>query len=210
MKGAWLIASASALVTLVGCTAAPQLTSPGRSASASHATVSPLASASSYGPSGGVPTSSAVGTRRSPRCRSSQLTVTLGRGGVAAGTSYQQIDFRNVGAATCTLYGYPSLIFLSHALHAGRPAKSLNVTGDTVQVVSVAPGQTAHASMGVETAMNFPTTTCRPATTTKIRIALPGEPAGWTFMQTNMICTRGPSSTLITPFAPGQPATAVG
>jgi hypothetical protein len=144
-------------------------------------------------------------------CRMSQLSVVLGTAGAAGGTAYQQVDFRNRGTVACVLDGYPSLTFLDRSGNAvGRPATQTDVMGTPVVAVPLAPGGTGHASMGVATARNSPTSSCRPTDTVQIRIAVPGDPSGRTLASSQVVCSRGPSSTLVTPFAPGVPGTAVG
>lgn len=44
-----------------------------------------------------------------PGCRSSQLRLSLGRGGVAAGTDVERFIFTNSSTQTCTLRGWPTL-----------------------------------------------------------------------------------------------------
>jgi hypothetical protein len=44
-----------------------------------------------------------------PACRASQLRVSQGRGGAAAGTAYEQLVFTNLGHGACLLRGYPTI-----------------------------------------------------------------------------------------------------
>ena len=144
-------------------------------------------------------------------CRLSQLAVTLGRGGAGLGTTYQQIDFRNLGATACVLDGYPSLVFLDGRSHVvGGPATRANIMGTPLVAVTVAPGESGHASMGVETAANDPPSACRPTATIKIRVTVPGDPSGRVIAMNQVVCSIGPLSTLISQFAAGVPGTAVG
>lgn len=203
MSGARAIASVFAIVLLVGCTTVP---------ATARSTVNSARSspAFSFATSTPAPAVTASPVRAGPRCRTAQLAVVLGTDGVAAGTSYRQIDFRNVSKTGCTLYGYPSLVFLKKTGSVGRPAREFNVIGGPLQVVSLAPGAVGHSSLGVETAADFDPSRCRPASTTRIRITLPGQATGWVLTSASSVCSTGPASTLILPFAPGAPPTAVG
>lgn len=51
-------------------------------------------------------------TQASVRCHSSQLTVNLGRSGLAAGHESQVVTFTNVSGTPCHLYGYPGMQML--------------------------------------------------------------------------------------------------
>jgi hypothetical protein len=44
-----------------------------------------------------------------PACRASQLRVSQGRGGAAAGTAYEQLVFTNLGPGSCLLHGFPTI-----------------------------------------------------------------------------------------------------
>ena len=162
----------------------------------------------------GTPATAQVAGHTSPQtapCRMNRLAVVLGPAGAAAGTEFQQIEIRNLGATACVLNGYPSLVFLDKAGRVvGGPAQQVNETGTPVVAVSLAPGATGHASMGVATAGNYPASSCRPRATVKIRFSVPGDPSGATLASSHVVCSTGQSSTLVTQFAPGVPTTAVG
>jgi hypothetical protein len=143
-------------------------------------------------------------------CRLRQLTVRWGRSGAALGTAYEQIIFRNTSATECTLFGYPSVVFLSQSgTVIGRPAPHENAFGRRVLPISLASGRAGHDSMGIETAADFPVKSCQPVTTAEVRITVPGDPTGRTLSSTQVICSAE-QSTLVTPFLPGVPTTAGG
>ena len=58
-------------------------------------------------------------------CATSQLRVWMGLpGGVAAGTSYIEMELSNVGTTTCQLYGFPGVSTLNaNGTQVGSPAR---------------------------------------------------------------------------------------
>jgi hypothetical protein len=137
--------------------------------------------------------------------------VRLGVSGAGLGTAYQQVDLRNISATTCVLTGYPTVVFLDGAGRpVGQPAAPTNLLGIPIGPVTLAPGQVGHASIGVATAANYPAATCQPATTSTIRISIPGDPTGTIVQDRETVCSTSTVSTLVTPFRPSQPPTPIG
>ncbi len=70
------------------------------------------------------------------RCRAEQLTATLQQGDGATGDQYQSVEIVNVGEATCTLEGHPSVQLLDAE---GRPLQtSVWYSDKEVEVVPLA------------------------------------------------------------------------
>ena len=85
-----------------------------------------------------------------------------GAGGVAAGSSYYPIRFANVSGASCTLYGYPGVSFVT--AQGGSqigPAATRNPAAAR-PLVTLSPGQTVHAELQVVNAENYPPGRLRP------------------------------------------------
>jgi hypothetical protein len=144
-------------------------------------------------------------------CRTRQLSVRLGVSGAGGGTAYRQVDFRNVSTTTCVLSGYPTVVFLDGTGRpVGHPAAPTNLLGTSIGPVELAPGQVGHASIGVTTAANYPAATCEAVTTSSIRISVPGDSAATIVHDRETVCSTNKVSTLVTPYRPGQPQTAVG
>jgi Protein of unknown function (DUF4232) len=93
----------------------------------------------------------------------------------AAGSLYQNIDFTNIGTATCTLYGYPgvALVAGTPSTQVGAAASRSTAAGPTL--VTLSPGQTANALLRVAQALNYPATTCSPTATTYLQIYPPNQ-----------------------------------
>lgn len=105
-------------------------------------------------------------------CRLADLQVSLGPSGVAAGTSYQQIDYRNDSSLPCSLAGYPGARFVGGAGAAvGRPAVPTNVMGTSETAVVLSPGETGHNSIGIAATANFPRTRCHPTAAAALHLS---------------------------------------
>lgn len=126
-----------------------------------------------------APASSPAGTATpapsgAPGCATASLQGSLGPGSAAAGSSYYPIVFTNTSGATCTLYGYPGVSFISASgSQVGMPA-----TEDAVyprQLVTLPPGGTAHAQLRIAAAQNYPSSTCSPVAVSKLKVYPPGQ-----------------------------------
>jgi len=114
-----------------------------------------------------------AGTARAiPRCRASQ-TLTwlgLGLGGGTAGTIFYPLEFTNISKHACTLSGYPTVAALRKG---GRQiGKSARPPSARHGVVTLWPGWTAHAALGIVEAGNV----CRkPVTASALKIRAPHQ-----------------------------------
>ena len=102
----------------------------------------------------GVPTvalavsSGPQGRASTPRCNQSDTYVwfALSPNGTA-GPVFYPVEFTNTGRAACTLTGFPGVSAISKTLHQiGQAASRVKVA---VHTVTIKPGQTAHALLGV-------------------------------------------------------------
>lgn len=116
------------------------------SAAAAPALAAPAASARTA--------SAATTSHRHVRHCTSSNTVTwlgLGAGGGAAGTIFYPIEFTNTGHHACTLYGYPGVrAVTSSGRTIGYPARH----SGRRHLVTLRPGWTAHAILGIVQAGN--------------------------------------------------------
>jgi hypothetical protein len=112
-----------------------------------------------------------------PPCVGAQLTVWMGLPGAdAAGSAYYQVEFSNTAAMACSLYGFPGISGVSdRGTQLGAAAR----WGDSFVPAKVvlAPGETAHAVLQVANVYNFPPDTCKPTTSTGLRIYPPAQDA---------------------------------
>ncbi len=118
--------------------------------------------------------SSAPPSGAAPACATAVLTGSLGFGGAAAGTTFYPIVFTNTSSSACTLYGYPGVSFVTASgSQVGTPATENPVYPR--QLVTLAPGATAHANLGIGTAQNYPSSTCSPVAVSTLKVYPPGQ-----------------------------------
>jgi hypothetical protein len=174
LAAAVVLACSAALVAACGTAAAPAA-----APSASPAiTATPIVSPGTARPaSSPTPTPAQAGA--APACATAALKVTVpaGAGGAAAGSSYYPIRFANVSGASCTLYGYPGVSFVTAQ---GRrqigPAATRNPAAAR-PLVTLSPGQTVHAQLQVVNAENYPPSGCGLVTAHWLKIYPPNQTA---------------------------------
>jgi Protein of unknown function (DUF4232) len=162
LTAAAVLACSAALAAACGTAASPA------------ATATPTVSAGTASP---AISPAAVSTQATAVCATSALRVAVpaGSGGAAAGSSYYPIQFANVSGASCTLYGYPGVSFVS--AQGGRqigPAATRN-PAVARQLVTLSPGQTVHAELQVVNAENYPPADCDLVTAHWLKIYPPNQ-----------------------------------
>jgi hypothetical protein len=90
----------------------------------------------------------------------------------AAGTSYYQLELTNLSHRTCTLYGYPR-ISAYRGSQLGSPATRNHLWSPLL--ITLSPGMTAHAVLGIKNAGVLPRLACHPVTAAGLRVYLPGD-----------------------------------
>lgn len=177
MRAGHRIAALSVLaLALAGCsgatTAGPART-PGTTAAPTTATV-PATPGSLMAPPStpGVP----AGSVAAPRCRSVQLTASLGPPEGAAGSVYRVLIFTNTGSQACDMRGFPGVSYVAGDLgqQVGPAAERV---GDAGGPVRIAPGGTASAQLQLVHVQNYDPAVCRPTPVRGLRIYPPGETA---------------------------------
>jgi hypothetical protein len=104
---------------------------------------------------GSAPGTSAIPVTAAPACRDGQISVTPLRGGAAAGSIGQVVQFANTSSSTCTLTGYPGVAALDAAgaqvLQASRQLNGMlggvQNGAPTPPTVTLAPGAVASATI---------------------------------------------------------------
>jgi hypothetical protein len=129
-------------------------------------------------------------------CSSSSLVVWLNtQGSGAAGSSYFNLEFTNLGASSCTLSGYPGVSGLSlTGSQLGSPA-SRNPQNKAV-TVTLAPRGTAHVVLRIVDALNYPKSACAPVTAAALRVYPPGQTASKLVPYPFLACSRAGSNYL--------------
>ena len=159
-------ALAAGALLIAGC-------SNGGPAPAPTVTVTKTATATSPASTASAPRSASPAVAGPAACQFNALKVTLGPGNAAAGSQIIPIQFTNVSASTCTLYGFPGVSFTgeTYAVQVG-PAAVRNHTS-TEEVVTLDPGAVASALIKIVNAQNYPAGTCGLTTASGIKVYPP-------------------------------------
>lgn len=210
MRKKWLALSAVAIVALAGCSSSHKAAAPTTSSTTVVAVATTVAtvvpSSSSVAPVTTVspPTTAASATTVARAtttvpsgpgpCLSTHLAGSLGGSQGAAGSVYYPLVLRNTGTSTCTLYGYPGVSFVApgSGQQVGAPADR---RPGTVQTISLAPGQSAQATLAVTDAANFPPS-CGITTVAGLRVYPPGQTAALYIPHPDRACANPTDVTL--------------
>lgn len=126
-------------------------------------------------------------------CRTSELKISLGPGGVAAGTWAALLEFTNTGNAPCTMTGWPGVAGITSSGTAS-PAKNrsdamdgLNATG--TPHVTLQPG--GKAGIDISGTDNAASGGNCPAPYPKLRVSAPGDSTTVTVTATTSALSTG-------------------
>jgi hypothetical protein len=128
-------------------------------------------------PSTPAPTGSATTPTGPAECTTAGLHVTVGTSQGAAGTIYYNIDFTNVSSSSCVLQGYPgvSLVTAGSTASSQIGADAKRSSASPANPTTLAPGQTAHAQLGITQAGAFPASTCQPVSAHWLKVFPPDQ-----------------------------------
>jgi hypothetical protein len=106
---------------------------------------------------------------------SASVTSTEGR--LEPGGAYYTLEFTNVSARACSLYGYPEVSAYAGQGPSGTQIGSAAARDTSVrpQPVTLAPGQTAHSVLRVTSTRTFQPTACVQVTAPELRVMLPDQ-----------------------------------
>jgi hypothetical protein len=134
----------------------------------------PAGPATSTTPATATPAASNAGTTA---CASSSLKVVVktAKASGAAGSIYYPLEMTNTSSGTCSLFGYPGVSFVTGqgGVILGLAAHRNPVTPSAT--VTLAPGQTAHATLQVAEAGNYSAGQCKPVTAHWLRVYPPNQ-----------------------------------
>jgi Protein of unknown function (DUF4232) len=93
------------------------------------------------------------------------------------GGTYYTLEFTNVSARACRLYGYPDVSAYAGQGTSGTQIGSAAAHDTSVrpQPVMLAPGQTAHSVLRVTSTRTFQQTACAQVTAPELRVTLPNQ-----------------------------------
>lgn len=183
--------------------AAGLITACGSGSPAATATGPAISTAPAAGSSSTATTTPASSPQSSPAqaspasCVSSDLQAKLGASQGAAGTIYQVVVLTNTSDATCTLYGYPGVSFVSGVggKVIGAPAVRNPAFADAL--VTLAPGGQANTLVGVEDVGALPQSKCQAGKATWLQIYAPGDTGALYVQYSSQVCTNA-SETFMT------------
>lgn len=178
--------SAAAALLCTGALAAACGSSSNNSAAGSQASTaasSASSAASSAPPTKGATTPPTTGpttppsTPSSPACATADLSgvVNTSQGGAAAGSTYYPLNLTNTSKASCFLFGYPGVSFVTgpSGSQIGEPASRNPAVAP--RTVILTPGGTAHVTVQVVDALNYSNSDCKPVTAHWLKVFPPGQ-----------------------------------
>jgi hypothetical protein len=149
-----------------GSAAAPTTVTATVTATAPASTSAPPATGSSISPHAGP-----------AACATSGLSVKLGAGNGAAGSTFVPIVFTNTTGSSCSLFGYPGVSFVTGQGGSQIGSAAMRDPTQPASSIVVAAGGVAHATLRVVQADNFPAAGCKPTPVSTLKIFPPGQTA---------------------------------
>lgn len=130
------------------------------------------------------PTSSTVQAQGQPQattptasdneCKVADLSLKLGGGDAAAGTSYRALVFTNKGTRTCTMQGFPGVSYVAgDDTHQVGPAAFRD--GAKGSAVTLKPGASSFVDVGFVQVGNFDPNACKPTEVRGLRVYPPHD-----------------------------------
>jgi hypothetical protein len=118
-----------------------------------------------------------TGTAPASMCRTSGLSLRLGRPGYAAGSRYVPIAFTNTTKAMCTLTGYPGVSFVAPGTGHQVGAAAVRNRQHATTTVALAPGRSASALLQIVNHANYSPAECKATPVSGLRVYPPGNTA---------------------------------
>jgi hypothetical protein len=135
-----------------------------------------------------------------PRCTPSQTRIWLGlgNGGGTAGTIYYPLEFSNVSSRTCTMFGFPRT--WAESQNGKQIGKSSRQLAQRHWVLTLVPGATVHAALGIIEAGNI---CSKPVTAVNLRVRAPGQGASTVIPFSFQACHGMRTVMVVGPVQPG-------
>jgi Domain of unknown function (DUF4232) len=139
-----------------------------------------------------------------PACLTRYLTGSLGLSQGTAGAVEIAIVFKNLNNVPCTLYGFPgvSLANGTPVTDVGQPSSENLSTAR--ELVTLAPGGFANATLQIEDAGNFPAASCQPVATTWLEVIPPNQTVPLNIPYNTTGCTGSTKLLTVTAVRPGN------
>jgi hypothetical protein len=171
---------------------------PQNSASPPPSSATPTPTTPSVSPSAVHPATAQPVAAGPGMCTTGDLRLSVGPSNGTAGSFYYPLQFTNTSNVTCTMYGYPGVALVTQ--EGGSVVGPAAVRNPTfpAEVVTLAPGGVAHASLQVAVAANYSASACGPVTGHSLQVYPPGNYAALYVPLTAQMCSKpvGDGSTL--------------
>jgi hypothetical protein len=120
-------------------------------------------------------------------CATSALKVSLGPANGTAGTVFYPLNFLNTSKLGCTLRGYPGVTAVTGSGNRiGSPASQIP---SSFKAVTLLPGKTQSALVGIVETGNFSPSQCAPVTAAGLKVFPPGQSKAVTIKKSFSTCS---------------------
>ena len=120
-------------------------------------------------------------------CSTSALKVSLGPANGTAGTMFYPLNFVNTGKLGCTLRGFPGVSAVTGSgKQIGSPASQIS---SSYQTVTLLPGKSASAVVGIVETGNFSPSQCAPVKAAGLKVFPPGQSKALTIKKSFSTCS---------------------
>ncbi len=195
-KKAVFVAAGVFALAAAGCSSSHKSAGPTTSSTSAPVTAAPGTTIPpvTSTPSTTAPASTTTVASGPQPCPTSALTAALGSPNGAAGTVYYNLTLTNKGTATCTLYGYPGVSFVTGASGTQVGAAATRTPG-TAAKLTLSPGQSAASPLGIVEAGNYGSR-CQITPVDGLRVYPPGQTAALFVPHTAQGCANSSAQVL--------------
>src|SRR5215469_3595432 len=150
------------------------------------------------------PTPASQPPAAAPGCLTRYLNGTIGLSQGTAGAVEVAIVFKNLNNVPCTLYGFPgvSLANGTPVTDVGQPSSENLSTAR--ELVTLAPGGYANATLQIADAVNFPASSCMPVATTWLEVIPPNQTVPLYIPYSTTACKGSTKLLSVTAVRPGN------
>jgi len=139
-----------------------------------------------------------------PGCLTRYLNGSIGLSQGTAGAVEVAIVFKNLNNVPCTLYGFPgvSLAAGTPVTDVGQPSSENLSTAR--ELITLAPGGYANATLQIEDAVNFPASSCMPMATNWMAVIPPNQTVPLYIPYSTTACKGSTKLLSVTAVRPGN------
>lgn len=155
----------------------------------------------------GIATAAPAAASTPSRCATSQLAASVAsqNSGGTAGAAHQTLELKNTSSASCSLYGYPGVSYVTGSSGRQVGAAATRATGVKVAVVLMPPGAVAEAALWEIDPGVLPG--CDATATRGFRVYPPGQTAALFAAEPGRACANPADKDLqVQPVVPGPGA----